>query len=373
MTFDVSLVASGHDVADARIHKIVTSLTSCGLNVQVWGLGQADQGPAGAAVHVSVRGGFLRRALRSALLPWRADGRVLITVDPDTVPSAWLATRIRRRQLVVDVHEDYARLLRDRPWAHGPLGMFARALVALSSRSAAMADLTVVADDHLPPFDGHQRLVVRNAPEWALLPQPTMPDPIPRAIYIGDVRASRGLFDMLSAISDAPGWQLDIVGPVASADAAGLAAGLERGDLADRVRCHGRLKPAAAWELARGAWVGLALLHDTPAFRDAVPTKLDEYFATGLPVIVSDLPRPAAIVQRSGAGAVVHSPVEAAAFLRALVNSPVLLQKMRDAASVRRAALSESRSPYAELATNIMALLERQDHGQQRYGQVRPS
>jgi glycosyltransferase involved in cell wall biosynthesis len=243
----------------------------------------------------------------------------------------------------------------------------------MSSRGAARADLTVVADNHLPPLDARQRLVVRNAPEWALLPPPTTPDPAPRAIYIGDVRASRGLFDMLSAIAGAPGWQLDIVGPVAAADVAGLAAALERHDLAGRVRCHGRLKPESAWEFAKGAWVGLALLHDTPAFRDAVPAKLDEYFATGLPVIVSDLPRPAAIVQHSGAGAVVHSPVEAADFLRDLVDSPVLLKKVRDAAAARRAALVESRSPYAELATHISSLLEHPDHRRKGYGRGRPS
>jgi glycosyltransferase involved in cell wall biosynthesis len=364
MASEVAVVSTGHDVADARIHKIVSALIRRGLNVQVWGLGRADQGPQGAEVRVTTRGGLVRRATRAVLLPWRADADLLVTVDPDTVASARLASRVRRRRLVVDVHEDYAMLLRDRPWARGAPGVLARWLVALSTSSAARADLTVVADDHVPPLLARQRLVVKNAPDWTYLPSPTAPGSIPRALYIGDVRSSRGLFEMLSALSQAPGWHLDVVGPVAANDSVPLSAALERHDLTNRVRFHGRLPPAAAWRLAEGAWVGLALLQDTPAFRDAVPTKLDEYIATGLPVIVSDLPRPAGLIRNSGAGAVVRSPSEAAEVLRALVDSPAFLQRLRTAAVNRRATILSSESPYDDLADRILSMLRSTNGGQ---------
>src|SRR5690606_1577649 len=127
----------------------------------------------------------------------------------------------------------------------------------------------------------------------------------PRALYVGDLRRSRGLFAMLDAVAAAPAWSLDLVGPVAAGDVAELEARLSDPSLGSRVRLHGRRPPREAWALARGAWAGLLLLEDTPALRAAVPSKLYEYLACGLAVLTSDLPRSAEIVRSSGAGAVV--------------------------------------------------------------------
>src|SRR2546423_1480843 len=128
------------------------------------------------------------------------------------------------------------------------------------------------------------RLAVRSAPGGTYLPEPSDPGPVPRAIYIGDVRRSRGLPVMLAAVEAAPGWELDVVGPVAAADQAWLDDWIATSPAASRVRFHGRKPPSQAWALALGAWVGLSPLDDTPAFPDAVPTKLYEYLAAGLAV-----------------------------------------------------------------------------------------
>ena len=44
--YDVSLVTSGHDVADARLHRLVAALTDSGLTVEVIGLGDPAAAPA---------------------------------------------------------------------------------------------------------------------------------------------------------------------------------------------------------------------------------------------------------------------------------------------------------------------------------------
>jgi glycosyltransferase involved in cell wall biosynthesis len=85
---------------------------------------------------------------------------------------------------------------------------------------------------------------------------------------------------------------------------------------ADRVRLHGRMPPEAAWRLARGAWAGLSLLHSTPAFESAIPSKIYEYLACGIPVLTSPIRRAAELVEKAGAGAVAISAEEAGATLR---------------------------------------------------------
>lgn len=294
--FDVSVVTAGHDVADARLHREVAALLAAGLSVEVLGLGRTEDGPPGAAVRTRPRRRMLARAGAAALLPWRARGAVLLAPDPDVILAAVAAQSLRRRRVVADVHEDYAALLCDRPWARGVVGVLAGLLVRLATAAAARAALTLVADAHVPPLVARRRLVVRNLPVPAHLPAPSPPDERPRALYVGDVRRSRGLFAMLDALELAPDWTLDVVGPVAAADRAELDARLD-GAVGDRVRLHGRLPPAQAWMLAPGAWAGLALLEDTPAFRAAVPSKLYEYLACGLPVVVTDLPRQRALLQ----------------------------------------------------------------------------
>lgn len=230
-----------------------------------------------------------------------------MALDPDSLLASLVLGRLRRRRVVADVHEDYAALLNDRTWARGPRGRAAGVLARAATAAAQGADLVVVADEGVPPLRAPHRLVLRNLPYLGMLPSPGRPDHPPRALYVGDVRASRGLWSMIGALERAPAWVLDVVGPVSPSDQGELRDYLATGPARDRIRMHGRQPPRAAWALARGASCGLVLLDDTPAFRAAMPSKLYEYVASGLPVVVTDLPRQREFVERWQVGAVVTS------------------------------------------------------------------
>lgn len=356
---DVSIVTSGHDVSDARLHRVCAALLREGLDVEVRGLGAAGDGPEGAAVHATPRGSLLRRPLVALRHAGAARGRVLVALDPDSLLAALVVARGRRRRVVADVHEDYAALLRDRPWARGWRGRLAGVVAGLATRAATASDLVVVADEHVPPRRAPRRLVLRNLPDPAMLPPPGVRDGQPRALYVGDVRGSRGLWAMLEALRLAEGWSLDVVGPVARADADRLEGLLRERALSARVRLHGRMPPRRSWELARGAWCGLALLEDTPAFRSALPSKLYEYLACGLPVVVTDLPRQAGLVRESGAGVVVPAGAQVGpATARALAtwrHDAESLEQASAAARAWRSAVLDG-SEYSAVAREVAAL-----------------
>jgi glycosyltransferase involved in cell wall biosynthesis len=353
---DVSVVSTAHDVADARLHRVTAALLDVGLAVEVIALGDPAGAPAGVRVTTMPRKGLLTRALRCLTVPVGAEGRVLFTVDPDPVPVAYVVCRLTGRRLVVDVHEDFRALLHDRRWARGLAGWMARRAAALSSSMAGRADLTVVADNHVPPLRARHRMVVRNVPDRRQLLPGGRLDPEPRAVYVGDVRESRGLYTMLAAIEGAPDWTLDIIGPVAPSDAARVERWRQSSDAANRVAFHGRMPPAQAWALAVGAWCGFALLDDTPAFVEAVPSKLYEYLTVGIPALVTPLPRMAAIVGESGGGAVVASVDEVIGRLTAWAADRQAVEEM-SRSGVQWAAHALADNQYHLLAAAVRSLV----------------
>lgn len=354
---DVSLVTTGHDLADARLHRIVESLARSGARVRVVGTGSAASAPSAAATVVaSPRRSRLHRAWRAFVSVLTVRARVLVVIDPEMIVLARLWRRLHRGIVVADVHEDYRAVVADRAWLPAPLRPVARAFAGLVVRSAAAADVTVVADDHVPPrADG--RLVVRNLPALDHLPDPGTRDVAPRAVYVGDIRASRGLWEMVDAVLATPNWSLDLIGAISEADAAGVRARASEAGRGADVRVHGRTPPTASWELARGAWVGFALLHDTPAFRAAVPTKLYEYAALGIPSVVTPRPRMVAFVDETGAGVAAGDAADVAARLRAWSDDPSSLDAYATAG--RRWATDQlaGPTPFDALATAVRALI----------------
>lgn len=354
---DVSIITSGHDVADARLHRHADALMGAGLAVEVLGLGDAATGPANAFVRAWPPAGRVRRLGRAVLLPWKARGRVLMTLDPDVAITA----RVRRyggRRLVADVHEDYDALLRDRAWARSVRATVARTIASVATAAAARADLTVVADDHVPPHGARRRIVVRNIPDRDHLPVTVGRSDDPRAVYVGSLSRSRGLFDMLAAIEQAPGWTLDLVGHVAPEDEGAVARWRRRSPATARVRFFGRRPPQQSWSIAAGAWAGLCMLHDTPAYRDAVPSKVYEYLACGIPVVSTPLPRVVGLLEQSGGGVVTADTDALAQLLVRWTDNPDELDTYASAGRTWAAEHLDG-SPHDELAERVDRLLHR--------------
>ena len=89
-----------------------------------------------------------------------------------------------------------------------------------------------------------------------------------------------------------------------------------------RITLWGRQAPRRSWEIAAQASVGLCVLDATPAFTEAVPTKVYEYMSAGMAVIASPLPRVRALLAATGAGVIASDRDEIAAVLRRWLEDP---------------------------------------------------
>ena len=227
---------------------------AAGLTVEVLGLGARRDGPAGADRRATgrVRAASPRGWRWRSTQPWRARGRVLLTLDPDVVPAALLAARLRRRRLVVDVHEDYLALLR-RP----ALGAGRRGRVAAGGRPGRARRGPPAPTCSSSPTSTCRRATRRaGAPRRpqrpglvATCPQPGRPGSAPRAAVhrrraplprpADDARRSRGRARLGARRRRAgrpratrPGWTHWLAtspgrgpGPLPRADAAGCGLG----------------------------------------------------------------------------------------------------------------------------------------------------
>lgn len=326
----ISLVSSADEVSDARLHRLCNALVKDGKSVEVIALGKANDAPAGVKFKKAVGGKkFTWRIIRDLTIPFKSKGKVVIVVAPDLLATTWLIAKLRRQKLVADIHEDYLQLLKDRSWAKGVIGFLAGLIARAASQIAKNAALTTVADVHVPPHNAKNRLVVRNLPDTSLITSSGELSSTPTAIYIGDIRSSRGLKKILETAEIATNWRFELIGSVAAADKEYLESWQRTSTAASRVKFHGKLAPKQSWQYAKGAWVGLSLLDATPAFIDAVPSKLYEYLTSGLAVISTDLPRSAKVISESNAGVIANTPSEIANALIKFEGNKDLINQLR--------------------------------------------
>jgi glycosyltransferase involved in cell wall biosynthesis len=377
---DISIISSGANLADARLHRLANALIRAGISVEIFAPGNLSDAPriptqsglspesekevSKLVIHPT-RGAFangknlLSRYHRSRLYSLRARGKIFYVLSPEAVAPAYFQAKLRRRKIAVDFYEDYLRLLHDRGWAKKYFGI-PGFLAGLDTKAAlwfsSRADLTTVADVQVPPFKAKSRLVVRNMPDASLLTDSGPRSTRPRAIYIGDMRTSRGLRTMLEAAALAPDWEFDLVGPVAAGDAEYVSQWkIAHSHRSQPVRFHGKLTPRDAWKVAEGAWVGLSLLELTPAFVEAVPSKLYEYMTVGLATISTPLPRCIDLINRSGAGVIASTADEVAATLNLWASDPESLDVVKDSA---RSWAEENLDPVTEY-DNLVAQFRR--------------
>lgn len=269
----------------------------------------------------AVRAAAPRRLLRPFLAPIvvlrvirseRPDA--VIFPDPELFVVGPLIARMFGVRSIIDIHEDYSAVARTREWLPAALRPVASRVVRfIELAGRRLADATIVADTHLArPGD----LVVPNIPSELIFPIPPNSGERKSLIYVGDITEDRGAFEMLELLRLVSDIDLELVGPVDASLKSRLIQRARKDSTSDRIRFLGRMPYHQAWTHAAGALAGLSFLKPTPAYKHAVPSKLWEYMAVGLPVIATDLPAQRAILEQSMGGRATKDVEEAAALAR---------------------------------------------------------
>ncbi len=299
-------LTSAHRADDARIlYREAAELKALGLDVAVIGPGVADAVLAGVPIRAIRRPEsrlwrILSAPCRILAAASRTRADVLHFHDPELLPAALVAKIIFRRAVVFDAHED-ASLFALKDWVPRGLRRATSGLMEVLYRFCARRMDGVVVPTRLlhEKYEGLAQRVVTftNFPPPAALrrrDQAWRPMAARRneIIHLGTLRISRLDFLMEVArrfLDRHPDWSMALVGMHQAA--------LEHfewtapASLRDRLHGCGQMAhPEVIARLCR-ARVGVNYHPlDSEQVRVAIPAKVFEYLACGLPVVTTEVP-----------------------------------------------------------------------------------
>jgi glycosyltransferase involved in cell wall biosynthesis len=129
-------------------------------------------------------------------------------------------------------------------------------------------------------------------------------------VYIGSISANRGIHQLLDLVTRLKtknaNIRLVLIGPFTDDQLENSArAYMFKAGIVENVQILGPMKNVDAYPVVARCMVGLALLLPEPNFAKSLPTKMFEYMALGLPVVVSNFPLWESIVRKHQVGAAV--------------------------------------------------------------------
>ena len=318
----IAHLTSVHPRADTRIRvREVGSLAQAGPDPVVLFVqdGNGDSVEAGGKVRIIDTGpapyGRLARMTLGVWRMWRTVHRLRPQVvhfhDPELMILG-LVLKCLGCRIIYDVHEDLPRQVLTKYWIPAPARRpVAWMVAAMEWLAARVFDAIVPAEPKIAGrFPPHKTVLVQNFPildELVRTGSPPYRDRPPHFAYIGGISAIRGIHEMINAINTSGGSEgqdirLHLAGAV---QPAGLLAEVQTLAGWQRVDFHGWADRAQVADILGSVRAGLAILHPTPKYLDAYPTKMFEYMSVGLPVIVSDFPLWRRIVDDAGCGLLV--------------------------------------------------------------------
>lgn len=311
----IAHLTTAHPRFDVRIfHKECRSLASHGYHVDLYvadGVGSVQNNGI-LIIDVGRPIGRFNRMFRKPWAIWNAirktDARIIHVHDPELLPIA-LLLKWAGRTIIYDAHEDVPRQILSKPWIkpwlrHAIAWSFER----LENFIALRCAIVICATPHIAARYAAQRINCIDVNNYPILEEfldgaeiqesERQANDLRTICYIGGITETRGAVQMIQAL-EKTNARLILAGPMQSDDFFNVLKSMPGWRQVDY---RGVLNRIEIRQVLSESRLGLVLLHPIPNYVDALPVKMFEYMAAGLPVLASDFPLWRKILDTSGVG-----------------------------------------------------------------------
>ena len=301
-------LSSVHVRGDVRVfYKQCVSLAEDGYKVHlVVADGARHERKSGVIIHDI--GDFTSRKKRFLIAPWKILHRARFIPadayqihDPELIPMAILLKYISGKPVVYDVHESYPRLFLHKEYLSPWQGKLISSGIRIVEKIAARClDATITATESIAE-QFSDAVVLNNYPllsEWESVADNPERYASRNICYLGSISEERGVGQVVKALENVD-CTFHLAGTYAIPE--------YREELVampgfKKVVEYGFVNRQEAAEMFSKCAIGVLLQNSNPNHLFSLATKIFEYMAAGLPILVSDQPEYWKLLDRAAVG-----------------------------------------------------------------------
>lgn len=339
----VAHLTSAHPRFDTRIFwKECCSLQKAGFQVSLVvadGLGDEEREKI-RIFSVDKRKSRIRRILTATKAIYdralRLDCDIYHLHDPELLPVG-LRLAKKGKCVIYDAHEDFSVQLRSKSYGNKVLLRILSAIAAryeayVFKRLRAIVAATPTIREKVRNYNANV-VTVHNFPLLSEFDNveskvASMSSSAVNYCYVGGIGKKRGIIEALTALEYCPENTKLILAGACSSEL--LMEEVKQMPQWRRVDFRGFLNRQDVANVYRDSIAGLVALHPIPNYLEALPVKMFEYMAAGIPVIASDIPLWKRIVENESCGICVdpYSPKAIGEAVSYLIEHPHEAEKM---------------------------------------------
>lgn len=289
-------MTSAHDSRDIRIfYKECVSLARGGYDITAVVPGQSSVRDGVRIIGVRKRfDNRLYRMLFMARLVYKqalaVDADIYHFHDPELLPYA-LKLKKKKKLVIYDSHEDVPRQILAKTWIPTRVRKLVSSIYECYEKKAAgKLDYIITATEHIADIFKKYKCNAGAVKNYPLLSdiQCDNKNYLQRdkiICYAGGITEQRGITQLVKAME-----HIDAKLEIAGALEEDYRKFLEKLPGWNKVKLLGYLNRSEISALYNRSLIGLVVLRNTPNHRNALPIKMFEYMAAGIPIVASNFP-----------------------------------------------------------------------------------